>query len=141
MINIELIRQNPDQVRQDLGRKGEDPLVVDTLIELDKKRRESNQILDNLREQRNTTTKDIAKLIRQGENATGAKESTRLLGDSIKDAEESLRKYNDELKQLLLKIPNPPSQEVPDGEGEQDNVVVRVENFKTICTHRVGCYF
>ena len=99
MINIELIRQNPDQVRQDLARKGEDPFVVDTLIELDKKRRESNQILDNLREQRNITTKDIAKLIRQGENATDAKESTRLLGDSIKDAEESLRKYNDELKQ------------------------------------------
>ena len=131
MINIELIRQNPDQVRQDLGRKGEDPLVVDTLIELDKKRRESNQILDNLREQRNITSKDIAKLIRQGENATGAKESTRLLGDSIKDAEESLRKYNDELNQLLLTIPNPPSQEVPDGEGEQDNVVVRVENLNT----------
>ena len=99
MINIELVRQNPEQVRKDLGRKGEDPKVVDVLIELDKKWREANQTLDHLRERRNVASKEIAELIRQGESASEAKESTREIGNRIKEAEESLRECNEELKQ------------------------------------------
>lgn len=128
MINIELVRQNPEQVRKDLGRKGEDPKVVDVLIELDKKWREANQALDHLRERRNVASKEIAELIRQGESASEAKESTREIGNRIKEAEESLRECNEELKQLILAVPNLPLPDVPNGNSEEDNIVVRLEN-------------
>lgn len=112
MLDIQFIRDNPDQIKQATVAKGFDPKPVDEVLTLDKKRRELLGKIEVLRAERNKLTqKDIIQ---------GKKIKTEL-----KKLEPELKTVETELKNYLWQIPNPASPKAPIGKNEKDNVEVK----------------
>ncbi len=126
MIDIELIRSNPEYVKERLATRDKElPELVDKVLELDKKRREIIKKLDELRRERNELSKQIGILKREGKDTTEIQNRVKSLKVEIDKLEEELRKVEEELKNTLLWIPNLPHPSVPVGEDENDNVEIR----------------
>ena len=126
MIDIELIRKNPEYVKERLSTRDKGlPKLVDEVLELDKRRREIIKELEGLRQERNKLSKEIGKLKREGKDTSEIESKVKSLKGKIDSLEEELRKVEEELKSKLLWIPNLPHESVPIGEDENDNVEVR----------------
>ncbi len=132
MIDPNLLRRDPDALKHSLERRGEDPAIVAEAREADEQRRNFTSTLDALREQRNAASKTIGALMRGGAPSeadaarlTEMREDVRRTGEQIDDAEQQAAASNARLRELLLAIPNPPQDDVPDGADESDNVIVR----------------
>ena len=126
MIDINLIRSNPDFVKERLSTRDKEFVkLVDKVLELDIKRREIIKELESLRSERNKLSKEIGKLKREGKDVSEIQERVKWLKARIDKLEEELKKVEEELKNTLLWIPNLPHESVPIGEDENDNVEVR----------------
>jgi seryl-tRNA synthetase len=126
MLDIKLIRENPDAVRQGLAaRKAE--ADIDGLLRLDADRRTAITEAEDLKQARNTASKKIGGLMKEGrrDEAEAAKEEVRLIGDRIAELDEQIRELDEKILNILLFIPNMPHTSVPIGESEADNPVVR----------------
>jgi seryl-tRNA synthetase len=120
MLNIDLIRQNPDAVREALERKGEEaPLEV--ILSLDVQRRAYLTELENLRANRNQVSKELGHMAERPDNLI---EEMRQAGDRIKALEENVKEVEASLDAELLKLPNLPLTDVPQGVDESANVIV-----------------
>jgi len=125
MLSIELIRKDPDFVRNALVSKGEeDP--IDTILDLDVKRREAVTEGDELRARRNEVSRDIGKARSSGEQPSEAiVDEMRQVGDRIGALEDQVRLFGVEINDILLSLPNIPSSSAPQGAGEEDNLITR----------------
>ena len=121
MLSIELIRRDPEFVRQALLRRGEE-LPLDIIADLDARRRQAIQKGDELRAGRNEASKRIAQM---GDKPKDLIEELRRLGDEIARREQEVAGLAAQINDLLLQVPNLPQEDVPPGLGEDDNVVVR----------------
>ena len=121
MLSIELLRSNPDLVRRGAQRRGES-VPVDQILELDGRRRQIIPEADGLRARRKQVSRDLGKT---KERPPALIEEMRGIGGRIKDMEDQTREIDGEIAALMLTIPNLPGDDVPDGAGEADNVVVR----------------
>ena len=121
MLSMELIRKDPEYIRQALLKRGED-VSVEKLAELDQRRRHVIQRGDELRGRRNEASKMIALT---KEKPPELVEELRRVGDEIKVSGQEVTALEATIKQLLLELPNLPGDDVPPGYGEEDNVVVR----------------
>ena len=121
MLSIELIRKDPEFVSKALARRGEEQ-PIDQIISLDEKRRSLQAQADRLRALRNETSRAIGRM--SGDRAPLIAEM-RQVGLQITDLDEQHDQVQAELHNLLLGMPNIPQPDVPDGEGEDDNVVIR----------------
>ncbi len=120
MLSIELIRNQPELVAKALTRKGEDP-PIETLLELDSRRRKLIQTGDELRARRNETSRRISEMkVRPPELIA----EMRKVGDEIKSSEQEVADLDSQISGLLMELPNLPLDDVPEGLGEEDNVVV-----------------
>jgi len=123
MLNIKFIRQNPDAVKEGC-RKKQVEVDVDKLLEVDKKRREVLQALEDMRAQKNKASKKISE-------TKGGKEKQKIilqmreLDKNSDRLTENSKKLDEEFKKLMLQIPNLPFDDVPLGRDERDNVVFR----------------
>jgi seryl-tRNA synthetase len=127
MIDITLLREEPDRVRQAMKHKGfTDTSLVDQIIELDTERRSLITRLQELQTASNATSKEIGLLMREGkrEEAEEKKSESSRLKEDQKHLEESSRAVNETLQRQLLEIPNIPHPSVPIGANEHDNQVV-----------------
>jgi len=124
MLDIRLIRGEPDKVKTSLGRRGID-VDIDGLLALDLERRDALFRGDELRALRNRTSEEIAARKKKREDTGEAIKKMREVGDEIKQIEDSVRETDRNIRKLLLTIPNMPHESVPDGGGEEDNVEVR----------------
>ncbi len=111
MIDIKLLRDNPEKVKKGVQNKGAD-VNIDKILELDRKKRGLIQEIENLKASQN-------KLGREQINQ--AKE----LKDKIKNLEPELEKTEKELNELMLMVPNLPLDDVPVGKDERDNRVIK----------------
>jgi seryl-tRNA synthetase len=114
MLDIKLIRENPEIVRQAIANR-QDTAPLDEIIRLDVERRKKVGDLDNLRQQRKALSREREK----------APEKGRALRVEIQDMEEDVRHLDEQLEELLLQVPNIPRPDVPVGKDENDNVIVR----------------
>ena len=121
MLSIELIRRDPEFVRQALLRRGEE-LPLDIIADLDSRRRQAIQKGDDLRAGRNEASKKIAQM---ADKPQALLEEHRRLGDEITLREQEVAGLAAQINDLLLQVPNLPQEDVPPGLGEDDNVVVR----------------
>ena len=121
MISIELIRKDPDVVREGMKRRGEDA-PIDRILELDVERRKLIVEADGLRARRNEVSREIG---RTKERPAELIEQMRGVGAQIKQLEDGLRGTEAEINSLLLSVPNIPRDDVPVAEDELGNVVVR----------------
>ncbi|MEP9412468.1 MAG: serine--tRNA ligase [Candidatus Brocadia sp.] len=125
MLDINLIRNNPDRVKQAIVHKHENAASVDQILELDKQRRSLLHACEQLKSKRNEKSKEVSELKKKGQDASGVIEETKKIGDEIKSIEEKLKELEPQINNLLLRIPNIPAADVPVGKDEHDNVVVK----------------
>jgi len=124
MLDIRLIRDQPDFVRQGLQKVGADPALVDQVLALDEERRRLETEAGALKNQRNVGSRRIGALKCQ-EEREALKAEMRALGDHIAAIDAQLARVNAEQQALMLTIPNLPHPATPYGRDERDNVVVR----------------
>ncbi len=131
MLDVRLFRTDPDAVRTGLSRRGEGPEAVDEVVRLDAELRNLTARRDGLRAEIRTLSNEVGKLFREQrqDEATELQEQSRILGAEEKALDVGADEMAAELREKLLRIPNIPSPDAPDGVGEADNVVVRVEQF------------
>lgn len=121
MISIELIRNQPDLVREAMRRRGEEA-PIDRILERDARRRSVIAEADSLRARRNEVSKRLGQT---HERPPELIMEMRGVGDQIKILESQIREAEAEINTLLLNIPNIPRDDVPVGENETHNVVLR----------------
>ena len=122
MLSINLIRENPEVVREALGRRDEDYAPLDRIIELDEKRRVILTSSEALRARRNQVSKELSKMKEKPPEVIA---EMRQVGSEIKTLETDLKEMDEELDRLLLHIPNIPLQDVPSGADESGNVLIK----------------
>jgi seryl-tRNA synthetase len=121
MIDIKLIRENRQVVQEALDRRG-DTAPLDTILQLDEKRRQSLFQMENLRARRNQVSKEIG---RTKEKPPQLIAEMKQIGEQITALEEGINKLDEEIRELLLRIPNIPAPDVPLGKSDKDNPVIR----------------
>jgi seryl-tRNA synthetase len=125
MLDIRLIREQPDFVKAELGKCGIDPAEVDQILETDARRRRLQHELDDLRAQRTRESRELGKATPQEREQRRAE--MRALGDRISAGERELTEVERQFDQLMLGMRNLPRPYVPVGKSESDNKVVRGE--------------
>ena len=133
MLDIKLIREKPDFVRQRLATRGAgDDARVDELLKLDEQRRKILTEVEALKAQRNRVSKEIGTLMGRKKNAEAEtkKTETRELGDRITALDKQALEVEAALDQSMLRLPNLPHESVKIGKSADDNPVVRVHGQK-----------
>lgn len=125
MLDVKLLRNNFEEVKQKLQNRGEDLGEFEKFGELDKRRRTLIVETEALKSQRNEVSQEIAKLKREKQDADAKIEEMRVVGDRIKILDIELREIDEKLDTILMSIPNIPHESTPVGESEDDNVEIR----------------
>lgn len=124
MLDINLIRENPDILRKALAARQMDASPVDQILQLDERRRGLIQEVEALKAQRNLVSKEIGKM-KDAVTRQEKIEAMRAVGDRITSLEDSLRQVEAELNDILAGIPNIPDPRTPIGANEGDNQVIK----------------
>jgi len=125
MLDIKQMRQNPEIFRRGLRRRGIDPSVVDRCLAMDEERRGLITRIQLLRHRRNELAEEIGRAKKMGKDASEMMRSVAEVSQEIERLEARLEQVESELHSTLFRLPNLPDDSVPDGETEDDNVVVR----------------
>ncbi len=123
MLDIKLIRERPDFVKEELAKVQCPPSVVDELLDADRRRREALHFLESRRAERTRRAKEIGALPPEERKAAGA--ALKSLAEEIARAEEAANAAEKALLERMLEVPNLPDPSVPVGADERENVVVR----------------
>ena len=131
MIDIRLLRTDPQAVKAAIARRGEDASGLDRLVELDAQQRQLAEERDQVRNEVNTISKEVGRLHRDGkaEEAAELQAQSRELGAREEALSAEVDGLAAEIREILLRVPNIPSEHTPEGLTEADNVVVRHEHW------------
>ena len=128
MIDIKLIRENPEMVKENIKKKFQDHklILVDEVLELDKKNREAKLNGDNLRADRKRLSEQIGMLMKSGkkDEAESIRQEVQKINDALSENEDLEEKYSQEIKERMMKIPNIVDPSVPVGKDDSENVEV-----------------
>lgn len=124
MLDIKLIRENPDKVNELLKRRNPE-LSIDGILEIDAKRRKVQAQADELRAKRKNMSSQIGLMRKNGENTDAVQEEVKKIGDDIKILEEQEIELDAQQKALLLSTPNIPDESTPIGLSDADNVEIK----------------
>jgi len=126
MLDVNLIREQPERVRQSLRDRQMDPSAVDSLLQLDAQRRDLIQQSETLKAERNAASKEIAQQ-KDPDLRQGKIEAMRQVGERISQLDGTLREVESQLNDLLAGLPNYPDPSTPVGADEGRNVVLRTQ--------------
>lgn len=126
MLDIKLIRDNPEEVKERLATVGVPGTDVDALLNSDRVRRACISEVEALRAERTKRSKEIRKISDPTERDTTVR-SMRALGERVSQLEKQLAQEEEDFQQRLLDLPNLPHPDVPVGQDEDENVVIRTE--------------
>ena len=127
MLQVNFIRENKEEVITRLAKKNfEATAIVELVVELDEKRRNTQAELDNLLAESNKLSKDIGEMMKSGEKAKAEilKEKTTQIRENSKTLNESLNAIANQLQDELYKLPNLPAEIVPFGKTPEENLNV-----------------
>lgn len=128
MLDMKLIRTNPELVKENIKKKFQDEKLelVDKVVELDKLYRETKVECDSLRNQRKVKSKEIGALMAQKkiDKANAAKAAVTSLGETLDEKEALETKLEGEIKEIMMVIPNIIDESVPIGKDDSENVEV-----------------
>ncbi|MBR4079695.1 MAG: serine--tRNA ligase [Christensenellaceae bacterium] len=124
MLDIKRIRQNPQEVKAAVDRRGK-VTNIDKVLELDEQRRAVIADVEVKKARKNEVSKQIPMLKKNGEDTTAIFAEMKVLGEEIKAGDAKLAEIDDELKTLLLSIPNALNPSVPDGADDTCNLEIR----------------
>lgn len=124
MLDINLIRENPELVRKALRDRQDNPAPVDSILQLDARRREMIAEVESLKAERNAVSKEIGKMKDQvGRQAKI--EAMRVVGDKVAALDKELAEVEGQLTALVSTLPNIPDSRAPYGEDDSENVVTK----------------
>ena len=128
MIAIDLIRNNPELVKENIKKKFQDSKLplVDEVLELDKKLREVKLEGNNLRGERNTLSAKVGSLMKEKniEEANKVKDTVKLINEKIAECEKAEAEIQEKVTSIMMKIPNIIDESVPVGKDDSENVEV-----------------
>jgi seryl-tRNA synthetase len=125
MLDIKMLRDNPDSIRAALDRRGASQALLDEALNADGRRRALLKEAEASKSQLNAVSKEIGRLRRDGVDTTARQAEMRGLGDRIAALDEQVREIETVLRQAMLRIPNMPHASTPAGKDAADNIVVR----------------
>ncbi len=129
MIDIKFLRENPDVVKDNIRKKFQDNkiILVDEVIELDRKNREAKLNGDNLRAKRKLFSSQIGMLMKNGqkEEAEEIKSQVNSINKDLEENEKLENHYAEEIKSRMMKIPNIMHESVPIGKDDNENVEIQ----------------
>ena len=128
MLDIKFLRENPELVKENIKKKFQDRKLpmVDEAIALDQKRRDNQAEADQLRNEKNKISKEIGKLMAQGdkEGAEEVKQKVAAFSARLKELEQEAPEIEEALRKIMLVIPNIIDDSVPVGKDDSENVEV-----------------
>lgn len=128
MLDLKFVRENPEIVKQNIKNKFQDKKLplVDEVIALDLENRATQKEADNLRNERNTISKQIGTLMREGKREEAEEMKKRVTADSDRLAELEAKEaeYNEKIKTIMMTIPNIIDPSVPIGKDDSENVEI-----------------
>ena len=124
MLDINLIREQPDLIREMLRKRQMDDSVVDQVLALDQERRALIHKVENLKAERNVVSKEIGRTQDQDERQVKI-EAARHVGDKIAALDNQLREVEAQLDTLMYELPNVMDERVPLGIDESENVIIK----------------
>jgi seryl-tRNA synthetase len=130
MLQLAVIRENKEKVIKALAKRNLDAnRLVETVLDLDEKRRATQVELDNILAESNLLSKEIGEMMKSGEKAKAeiVKQKTAQLKEKSKELSEKLEVFTTSLSEELYKIPNTPADIVPEGKTPEDNLTVHQE--------------
>ncbi len=129
MLDIKFVRENPEAVKENIRKKFQDHKVdlVDEVIAKDKELRSMKQRVDDLRANRNSLSKKIGGLMKEGkkEEAEAVKKEVSSMADELKEIEEKEAIVREEVTSIMMQIPNMIDPSVPIGKDDSENVELR----------------
>jgi seryl-tRNA synthetase len=127
MLDIKLIRENPEHVRSNLMKRGtpENLSMLDELVETDRQWRETLTKLNELRHQKKLVTTEVATLKKAGKDAAEKLENAKAIDREITATEKEVAAEEEKEHDLLMRLPNMLHDSVPVGQGENENQQVR----------------
>ena len=128
MIDIKLLRENSDLVKENIKKKFQDDklVLVDEVLDLDVKNRQAQANGDNLRAERKSLSNEIGNLMRQGkkDEAENIKAKVNEINSKLEENEKLEHTYSEEIKEKMMKIPNIMHESVPIGKDDSENVEI-----------------
>ncbi len=125
MLDIKLIRQETDLVKDKVTKRGMDPAVIDEILKLDQERRELIKQTEELKSRRNKVSGEIAQKKKNKEDAEDVIREMRDVGEEIKQIDARLNDIKGKFHDKMSGIPNLIHDDVPEGEDDTENVEVR----------------
>ncbi|NPA75873.1 MAG: serine--tRNA ligase, partial [Euryarchaeota archaeon] len=125
MIDIKLIRNSPDTVKESLKRRFEDPAIVDEILKYDELWRGALKELERLRHERNASSIEIGRRKKQGEDTSEIMAKMKEINRMIAEKQKEVAEYEKKRDYLLMRLPNLLAESVPVCEGDENSPVVR----------------
>ena len=124
MHDIKFIRNNPEKFEKQMYRRG---LNVDitSILKIDKAIRKKQSEMQVIQEKRNNSSKEIGKLISEGKNVSEFKKIISNFKSELTIIDQEIKKYSSELNDILISLPNSLDDDVPDGENENENKLIK----------------
>lgn len=126
MLDLKLIRENPELIKQKLQDRNMSTGTVDSIVQLDVKRREFIGEVEKLKSLRNSVSQEIAKMKKEWQNADEKIAAMKKVSDDIKALDDKLSETENEINNILRDIPNLADDSVPFGKTSDDNIPFRV---------------
>ena len=124
MLDINLLRENPEIVRKALQDRQDNPAPVDSILALDEKRRGLLNEVEQLKAERNVVSKEIGKMKDAAERQSKI-EAMRVVGDKITELDKVVAEVESELNYLMSTLPNIPDPRTPYGKDDNENIVIK----------------
>ncbi len=125
MLDIKRIRENFENIKKAVERRGNGDFNIEQVIVLDKRRREILAKVEQMKNSQSKTSKEIPLLKKEGKDVSEIMAEMKKLSDDIKDLDKDVSEVEEEIREILLGIPNTPDESVPYGEDDVDNIEIR----------------
>lgn len=124
MIDLKLLREKPEEIKKHLKKKHVDPTRIDGILSLDAEKRNIIKDIEEFQAKRNKVSKEMPKL--KGAEKEKMLGEMQFVKERLSELEPKLKKMDEELNALLITIPNPPLESVPEGKNDTENKSIKV---------------
>lgn len=125
MLDVKRVRENFEEVKKAVERRGNGDFGIDDIIKYDKARRSILAEVEAMKNKQSVASKEIPKMKKAGEDATALMSELKELSDKIKVLDKQVAEAEANLIEAQLNVPNTPAEDVPTGTDDSDNVEVR----------------
>ena len=129
MHDIKFIRNNPEKFQKQMDRRGL-KVNISSILTIDKLIRTKQAEIQVIQEKRNNSSKEIGKLISEGKDVSDVRKNISDLKSDLTKLDHEIKKYSDDLNDVLKVLPNSLDDDVPDGDNENENMGTQIKSYK-----------